>query len=159
MSSDWQFRHEDLRGPEIQALLQEHLAQLRSITPPGSTHAMTLERLREPDIQLWSLWEGGALLGCGGLKRLGSHDGEVKSMRTAALAQRRGVARAVLAHLKAYAQRQGMQRLWLETGASEYFLPARKLYESSGFVACGPFGSYGEDSNSAFMRLDLAARI
>ena len=31
------------------------------------------------------------------------------------------------------------------------FLPAQRLYESFGFVYCGPFGDYVEDSYSVFM--------
>ena len=155
MSSDWQIRHDDLRGPQIQALLQEHLAHMRSVTPEGSVHALSAQALRQPGVTFWSLWEGTDLLGCGALKRLGSHDGEIKSMRTHARHQRRGVARALLAHLVGYARRQGMQRLWLETGTTAHFLPARRLYETAGFAACGPFGAYAEDPHSAFMRLAL----
>jgi putative acetyltransferase len=37
----------------------------------------------------------------------------------------------------------------------EAFLPAQRLYESSGFAYCGPFGAYREDPNSVFMSLRL----
>lgn len=151
MSAAWQIRHDDLRGPAIQALLQEQEAHRRSGAQP-----LALDGLRQPGTSCWGLWEGEALLGCGALKWLGSHDGELKSMRTAQEHRRRGVARALLAHVMAYARRQGMQRLWLHTGADEHFGPARRLYQAAGFVACGPFGAYREDLHSAFMRLDLA---
>lgn len=148
-------RHDDLRGPEVHALLEEHLAHMRAISPPESVHALDLERLRHPGIHFWTVWDGADLLGCGALKRLGEHDGEIKSMRTATRHQRRGVARAMLAHILDHARANGMQRLWLETGFTEHFTPARALYAAFGFVPCGPFADYREDPHSAFMHLDL----
>ncbi|HEY1847644.1 MAG TPA: hypothetical protein VGG37_00500 [Opitutaceae bacterium] len=43
----------------------------------------------------------------------------------------------------------------LETGAREYFAPARALYCAHGFVECPPFGDYRPDPNSIFMTLEL----
>ncbi|WP_291140189.1 GNAT family N-acetyltransferase [Hydrogenophaga sp.] len=148
-------RPDDLHGLEIQTLLQEHLSHMRAISPPDSVHALDLARLRRPDIRFWTAWNGNDLLGCGALKRLGEHDGEIKSMRTAARHQRRGVGRAVLSHIVAHAQADGVQRLWLETGSTDHFAPARRLYAEYGFQPCGPFADYREDPHSAFMRLDL----
>jgi putative acetyltransferase len=150
-----QIRRDDLRGPEIRALLEEHLAHMRAISPPDSVHALDLERLRKPGIHFWTVWDGAELLGCGALKRLGEHDGEIKSMRTATRHQRRGVARAVLAHIMAHARADGVQRLWLETGSTDHFSAARTLYAATGFALCGPFADYREDPHSTFMRLDL----
>src|SRR5687768_11781647 len=39
-------RVDDLRGPEIRALLSEHLRNMYEITPPGSVHALDLDALR-----------------------------------------------------------------------------------------------------------------
>lgn len=36
--------------PEIIALLQEHLDEMRSVSPPESVHALDLSSLRRPDI-------------------------------------------------------------------------------------------------------------
>jgi putative acetyltransferase len=51
------------------------------------------------------------------------------------------------------ARKRSYERLSLETGTAEAFIPARKLYESFGFAYCGPFGDYNEDPNSVFMTL------
>jgi putative acetyltransferase len=51
----------------------------------------------------------------------------------------------------AEAARRGYRRLSLETGAGEFFAPARALYAKYGFVACEPFGDYKPDPNSYFM--------
>jgi putative acetyltransferase len=152
-----QIRLDDLRGPDVRALLEEHLAHMRAISPPDSVHALDLDRLRRPEIAFWTAWDGTDLLGCGALKRLGEHDGEIKSMRTASRHQRRGVARALLGHILDHARGTSMQRLWLETGSTDHFLPARNLYAAAGFVPCGPFADYREDPHSVFMRLDLVA--
>ena len=39
----------------------------------------------------------------------------------------------------------------LETGAADFFLPARKLYEKFGFDYCQPFADYKPDPYSVFM--------
>jgi len=150
-------RPDDLRGPEIRALLEEHLRNMRAISPPGSVHALDLDGLRRPGITFWTAWDGGELLGCGALRELDASHGEIKSMRTAAAHRRRGVAAAMLRHILAEAARRGYARLSLETGSMAAFEPARRLYASFGFVPCGPFADYGPDPNSAFMTLELPA--
>jgi putative acetyltransferase len=56
---------DDLSGPEIRALLEEHLASMRRHSPPESVHALPIEELRKPEITFWTVWENGELLGCG----------------------------------------------------------------------------------------------
>jgi len=150
-----QIRQDNLTGPEIIALLQEHLRCMEEVSPPESRHALNLDGLRKPEITFWSLWEGAELAGCGAMKELDAGHGEVKSMRTAYAFQRRGVASRMLQHLIEEATRRGYRRLSLETGSMDYFEPARQLYASFGFVYCRPFGSYKEDPNSVFMTREL----
>ena len=145
-------RLDDLRGPEIRALLEEHLAHMHSLSPPESVHALDLDALRRPGIHFWTGWsERGELMGCGALKELDPTHAEIKSMRTAAAWRRSGVARAMLEHILAEAARRGYARLSLETGAEPAFAPARALYERFGFAYCPPFEGYVEDPNSVFM--------
>jgi putative acetyltransferase len=120
-------------------------------SPPESRHALDLEGLRQPGITFWSIWDGNNLAGCAALKELADQHGEIKSMRTAYEYQRQGVASRLLQHLIEEAKRRGYRRLSLETGSMDYFEPARSLYARFGFSSCAPFGSYREDSNSAFM--------
>lgn len=54
-------RIDDLRGPEIHALLQEHLDSMNRISPPESVHALDIEGLRKPEITFWTVWDGGEL--------------------------------------------------------------------------------------------------
>ena len=146
---------DDLSRPEIHALLNEHLQSMHALSPPGSVHALDLEKLRSPDITFWSVWDGSLLLGCGALKELDARHGEVKSMRTPISLRRRGAGRMVLAHIIAVARSRGYERLSLETGSMEAFKPAQRLYETFGFAYCPPFGAYAEDPNSVFMSVRL----
>jgi putative acetyltransferase len=150
-----EIRRDDLSGPEVRELLQEHLANMRQISPPESIHALPIEGLRKPEITFWSAWENGELLGCGALKELGAQHGEIKSMRTSSRHRRKGVAKALLDHIIREAMRRGLLRLSLETGSMEAFQPARQLYARAGFTLCGPFADYLEDPNSVFMEKTL----
>jgi putative acetyltransferase len=136
-TSPMQIRLDDLTGPQIHALLDEHLRNMHEVSPP--------------EISFWTAWSGDELLGCGALKQLGPDHGEIKSMRTALAHLRKGAATALLRHIVQEAQRRGYTRLSLETGSMVAFGPARKLYASFGFRHCGPFAEYVDDPNSIFM--------
>jgi putative acetyltransferase len=146
---------DDLSGPEIANFLDEHIAQMRAITPLESKHALDLEGLREPGVTLWSVKDGPSVVGCGALKALNHSHAEIKSMRTAPTHLHQGVASALLQRMMAEGRRMGYGRLSLETGSGELFLPARRLYAKHGFEYCGPFADYAEDPNSVFMTREL----
>lgn len=146
---------DDLRRPQIHALLAEHLQDMHSLGPPESVHALDLDALRQPGITFWSVWEGPDLMGCGALKELSPTHGELKSMRTPAARRGRGAGRLILEHILATARERGYERLSLETGSAAAFTPAHRLYQSAGFGFCGPFGDYAADAHSVFMTLHL----
>jgi putative acetyltransferase len=146
---------DDLSRPEIHALLNEHITSMYKLSPPESVHALNIDKLRQPEITVWSAWEGPVLLGCGALKELSPAHGEVKSMRTPNARRRVGAGRAILAHIIETAKARAYTRLSLETGTMQEFTPAHRLYESFGFTYCGPFGDYLEDPNSIFMSVRL----
>ncbi|MCC9088335.1 GNAT family N-acetyltransferase [Bacillus pumilus] len=136
-------------------LITGHVEEMKEHSPPESIHALPLDDLKKQDVTVWSVWDGEELLGCGAIKELSSEHGEIKSMRTAALHMRKGVARQMLTYLLQEAKQRGYTRVSLETGAMAFFEPARRLYESFGFQYCPPFGSYQEDPNSLFMTKEL----
>ncbi len=142
---------DDLSGPAVAALLRLHLDEMHQYSPPESVHAMPIERLRQPDVTFYSVWDGDVLAGCGALKQLDAHHGELKSMRAAPAYRGKGIGKAILHHLMAEARRRGYTRVSLETGRPEPFLPARRLYERHGFMECPPFGSYTADPFSICM--------
>ena len=147
-----QIRLDDLTDPQVHALLQEHLQSMYLHSPPESIHALDLTSLRQPEITFWTVWDEQELLGCGkALKELSPQLGEIKSMRTAAAHLRKGVARKMLEHIVAEAERRFYSRLSLETGSAEAFAAARNLYVAFGFEYCGPFADYVLDPHSVFM--------
>lgn len=146
---------DDLSRPQVHALLNEHLANMYELSPPEQVFALDVSKLRAPGITFWTVWEDGALLGCGALKELSATQGEVKSMRTPKTLRRKGAGRAVLAHIVGIARARRYHTLSLETGSHPAFLPAQKLYQTFGFVYCGPFADYREDPSSVFMSLAL----
>ena len=149
-------RTDNLTGPEIHGLLQEHLQHMHSLSPPESVHALDLDALRRPEITFWTIWSAdAALMGSGALKELGADHGEIKSMRTAAAHRNQGAAKAMMVHILAEARKRSYGRLSLETGSVPGFEPAIKLYEGFGFQRCGPFADYPEDPHSVFMTLSL----
>ena len=150
-----EIRLDDLTGAPIRALLAEHLESMHALSPRESVHALDAAALRQPDITFWTVWSAADLLGCGALKELDPRHGEIKSMRTVRTHRRRGVGRALLQHIVDEARRRRYARLSLETGSMAAFEPARRLYESFGFVYCAPFASYAADPNSVFLTRTL----
>lgn len=150
-----QIKRDDLTDPQVVRFVEQHLQDMFLHSPPESVHALDVVSLRKPDVTFWSAWEADELVGCGALKELDPHHGEVKSMRTSALHLRSGVARRVLQHLIDEAQQRGYRKLSLETGSESVFEPARRLYARFGFRECRPFADYIVDPNSVYMTMDL----
>ncbi|WP_245555270.1 GNAT family N-acetyltransferase [Hahella ganghwensis] len=146
---------DDLNGPEVTGLLQEHMQEMIQRSPPESIHALDLEGLRKPEITFWTAWRDQQLIGCGALRELNADHGEIKSMRTATAFQEQGIGKKMLKHLLEEARRREYARVSLETGSQDSFNPARQLYAGFGFQYCEPFADYREDPNSVFMTLDL----
>ena len=69
------------------------------------------------------------------------------------LAANKGNGIKVVNHLINEAKKLNIKRLSLETGAGDFFLPARKLFLTCNFRVCGPFSHYVDDVNSVYMDL------
>jgi len=144
-------RIDDLSGQDVQALIRSHLDGMHDTSPAESVHALDIEGLRHPSITFWSAWVDGRLAGIGALKAMDAERGELKSMRVDDRFRGAGIGRALLRHIMGEARARGMRSLWLETGSTDDFLPAVRLYESEGFTRCGPFDGYTDDPFSVFM--------
>jgi putative acetyltransferase len=145
------FHEDDLTGAEVRALVARHLKGMEENSPPGTCYAFDVDALKQPGVTLWSAWDGAALIGMGGLKTIDRDNGELKSMRVADRFLGKGAGRAILEHLVAEARARKLSVLWLETGSSDGFAAALKLYESAGFRYCGPFFDYTDNGFSRFM--------
>lgn len=142
---------DDLNDGKVAELLDQHYQEMLLHSPPESVHALDHNALYSQDLCFWSAWIEGELAGCGALKHIDDSYGEIKSMRTDQSFKRKGVAAALLQVIIDEARNRGYQRLNLETGSMQVFIPARKLYEKYGFDYCPPFADYKEDPNSVCM--------
>ncbi len=151
MSLVLEIRVDDLSGAATQGLVRRHLAGMHENSPPESVHAFDIDKLRAPGVTFWTGWLREQIAVMGALKRMDAHNGEIKSMRVADVWLGKGVGRLMLNHIVREAREMGLKTLWLETGSTEAFAPAIRLYESAGFVMCGPFDGYADDPFSRFM--------
>ena len=141
--------------PKVNELLIKHFIELRSVSPEGSTHVLDIPGLKISSIKFWSLWENEELVGCGALKFLEEEHGEFKSIRIADKFRGKGFGKKIINHLILEAKKLKIKKLSIETGSGTFFLPARKLFQQSGFKPCKPFAHYKEDPNSCYFSLDV----
>ena len=139
--------------PEVHELLVKHFIELRSVSPEGSAHVLDINGLKDPTITFWSLWESNNLMGSGALKFLDKNHGEFKSIRVNDKFRDQGYGIKVIHHLIEEAKKLDIKRLSLETGAGDFFAPARKLFTNCGFKTCEPFSHYKYDINSVYMSM------
>jgi putative acetyltransferase len=145
-----------LGDPAVEALIRHHRDEARATTPSCNAHSLDSTGLADPSVNFFSAWDGDTLLGIGAIKQLDATHAELKSMRTAPDQLRRGVARAMLAHLIGVARERGYARVSLETGTAPMFAPAIAMYEAAGFTDCDAFGGYPASPHNRFMTLALA---
>ena len=142
-------------NPEVHELLTKHFVELRAASPEGSAHVLDIPGLKDKSIKFWSLWQDEMLMGCGALKFLEKNHGEFKSIRVADKFRKLGIGEKIIEHLIGEAKKLEISKLSIETGAGNFFLPARKLFSKFGFKKCIPFAHYKEDPNSCYYTLDL----
>ena len=136
---------------EVHELLTEHFIELRDASPKGSAHVLDIPGLKITSIKFWSLWENNKLMGCGALKFLEDEHGEFKSIRIHNDFRNKGYGINVINHLINEAKKLNIKKLSIETGAGNFFLPARKLFKKCGFTPCKPFAHYKDDANSVYL--------
>tara|TARA_B100000787_G_scaffold120308_1_gene90365 strand:- start:67 stop:534 length:468 start_codon:yes stop_codon:yes gene_type:complete len=140
-------------NPEVNELLIKHFIELRSVSPKGSAHVLDINGLRDPSIKFWSLWKKNDLIGSGALKFLDKEHGEFKSIRVGDKFRNQGNGSKIIKHLINRAKKLNVKRLSLETGAGDFFLTARKLFNKCGFEPSEPFSHYKSDTNSVYMTM------
>ena len=143
----------DPKHPQITALLQQSHALMLSLYSSEDNHFLSIDALCAPNIRFFGAELNGRYVGCGALALMDGY-GELKSMFTDPSARGQGVAKAILAAIEGEAQRNGLNRIALETGW--LLKEAVALYRRLGFRECGPFGNYPDSPASLFMIKDLA---
>ena len=136
---------------EVNELLTKHFIELRAASPEGSAHVLDIPGLKVSSIKFWSLWDGEKLIGCGALKFLDKEHGEFKSIRIHDNFRKQGQGINVINHLINEAKKLNIKRISIETGAGDFFIPARKLFKRTGFSECEPFAHYEVDINSVYL--------
>ncbi len=136
--------------PKVNELLKNHFIELRAASPEGSAHVLDIPGLKIPSIKFWSLWRDDQLMGCGALKFLEKNHGEFKSIRVHDNFRKKGNGIKVINHLIDKAKKLEIKKISIETGAGDFFTPARKLFDKCGFRPCPPFAHYKEDINSLY---------
>ena len=138
---------------EVNELLTKHFIELRAASPEGSAHVFDITGLKVNSIKFWSLWDEKKLIGCGALKFINEEHGEFKSIRIHDDFRKKGLGTEVINHLINEAKKLKIKRLSIETGAGDFFIPARKLFKKTGFNVCEPFAHYKEDINSVYLTM------
>jgi putative acetyltransferase len=138
-------------NPKVHELLIKHFIELRAASPEGSAHVLDIDGLKHSSIKFWSLWNDKMLTGCGALKFLDDNHGEFKSIRVHDNFRGKGYGIEVINHLISEAKKLNVKQLSIETGAGDFFIPARKLFKICGFEPCKPFAHYKEDINSIYL--------
>ena len=139
--------------PKVNELLTKHFIELKNASPEGSAHVLDIPGLKIPSIKFWSLWKDENLFGCGALKFLEKKHGEFKSIRIHDDFRNKGNGIKVIEHLIDEAKKLDIERISIETGAGNFFGPARSLFKKCNFGLCKPFAHYKKDINSVYLTM------
>jgi len=137
-------------APDPQQLTAEVQAEYaRRYGGSGDVSPMEADDFAAPRGAFFVLYVDQVPAAMGGWRRGGPNgddDAEIKRMYVRPRFQRRGLARAMLAHLERLAADDGIVRFVLETGTQQP--EAIELYRSSGYTAVPSFGFYAEYDDS-----------
>ena len=99
------------------------------------------------DITLFLVaFDGETAIGCGGLRQIDEHHGEIKRMYVLPERRGSGISTAVLRALEDAARQRGWDRLVLETGERQP--DAIRFYEREGYTRIPNFGHYVDSAIS-----------
>jgi GNAT superfamily N-acetyltransferase len=130
-------------SPEAHWCLGEYCAELarrfdEGFDPQAGGTARDVE-MAPPDGFFFLAWLDGRPVGCGGFKRVGAREGEVKRLWTAPEARGLGVARRVMAAIEAAARAAGVTTLRLDTNRA--LVEAQALYRKLGYQEVARFNA------------------
>jgi putative acetyltransferase len=140
---------------EVRVLISELNTYLLSLFPPEVCSHLTVEQMSQPETTVFIARDGGAVVGCGALRRHGNGIGEVKRMYTRPSHQGRGIGGRIVDAIEQLARSEGLTQLVLETGMG--LDAAWHVYERAGFERCGPVLHYPDIPSSVFYQKALVA--
>lgn len=120
-------------GRDLLAAMLDELAEIfgEPLDPQATPTATPEDFAAERGGAFVVVYDDGAAVACGGLKRLDETTGEIKRMFVVPAARSRGHARRLLVALEDAARERGYTRIRLDTGSKQPH--ARALYESAGY--------------------------
>ena len=143
------FREVDVTSAEAIGLLDSYFAERAAGFPPEQGEYRptypTAQQFTPPAGVFLVVEEGGAVIGCGGVRRIQRRPDtyevrfEVKHLWLSPAARGRGAGRRLLEELERRAIEYGAEELVLDTNAS--LEAAGGLYRSSGFTTIEPFNT------------------
>jgi putative acetyltransferase len=135
--------------PDVMALLEAHFTAIVASIKTDN-RVLDASALQHPSCTIFTARNSTSneLMGCAALKQISHSRGELKSMRTAAGYERKGVASALLRHILGVAKARAYKQVILETGEGEEFASARALYFKYGFIPCDGFEGYTNASSA-----------
>ena len=154
-SSDLSIRRGNLASSTAQGLIAQLNRELQAQYPePGANHF----RLETEDVVLGQgafliAYRNKQAVGCGALRRVDDHVGELKRMFIVPAARGQGHGRRLLEALEHEAAQLGLRRVVLETGARQ--IEAVSLYERAGYAVIPCFGEYLSSPLSLCMGKEL----
>ena len=121
---------------------------------PGATHfRLDPDEVAEGNGAFLVALRNNEPLGCGALRRIEEHSGELKRMYVRPQARGLGIGRALLVALETEARALGLTRLLLETGTRQ--TQALGLYRQAGFADIPAYGEYISSPLSVCMAKEL----
>jgi GNAT superfamily N-acetyltransferase len=141
----------DILSPTARALIAALNAELLGRYPEENANHIRLDadEVAEGRGAFLIAFRDDRPVGCGAVRRIDGHTGEIKRMYVCPEARGRGLGGALLAALETEARSLGLSRLVLETGVRQP--EAIALYQRAGFARIGPFGEYENSPLSVFM--------
>jgi ribosomal protein S18 acetylase RimI-like enzyme len=124
-------RGDDPEARRLVAAMEAWVTENFGPTTPDRTSTVTAGEMAPPDGVFVVLYEDGAAIAGGGLRRLGDDVAEIKRMFVVPAARGRGHGRRVLDELEAAAAELGYRRLRLDTAQS--MTTAIALYRGAGY--------------------------
>lgn len=143
---------------DVRALIAAADAFYLGLYPPASNHLEGVDGLGRDDVLFVGCRVDGVLAASGAAKRM--HDdgdyAEIKRVFVDPRFRGRGLSRAIMRHLEAELERDGIRLVRLETGIRQP--EALSLYRKLGYRERAPFGAYRPDPLSVFMEKRLAGK-
>lgn len=145
----------DLKSADVRALITHHHDAALAANAVCEGHALDISDFESGQAELFSAYHGEMLIAIGGLATLSPTMGELKAIHTTQSARGSGVGQLLVSYLIDFAKSKKLQVIKLETGTTDFFSAAERLYRRLGFVECDAFAAYVANPDSLFMELRL----